>query len=208
MEGFTMSEKKCVMCKETKPYDEFYRNSGAPDGYQYHCKVCSRNIYLKRTGKTETRKRRTREELEAYRQTEEYRMDTSRRTKEWRIKNPEKAKAQREKQMQKNRAANAARKEALAQERRERNARIANERSRRWRRSVPGAATAHNRVYLHIKQGKLPPVTTLACVKCGKQAKHYHHHKGYAPEHKVDVIPLCVLCHRLEHAEEANVMDA
>lgn len=30
---------------------------------------------------------------------------------------------------------------------------------------------------------------------CGKQAEQYHHHLGYAPEHRLDVIPVCIKCH-------------
>ena len=30
-------------------------------------------------------------------------------------------------------------------------------------------------------------------------AKHYHHYKGYDPEHWLDVEPLCLSCHQKEH---------
>ena len=30
---------------------------------------------------------------------------------------------------------------------------------------------------------------------CGKQGEQYHHHKGYAPEHRLDVVPICRKCH-------------
>lgn len=45
-----------------------------------------------------------------------------------------------------------------------------------------------------VIKGSLPKVTTLKC-KCGKTARHYHHYKGYAPKHWLDVIPLCFECH-------------
>ena len=47
-----------------------------------------------------------------------------------------------------------------------------------------------------IKDGKLPRPDTLQC-SCSEPAKHYHHHKGYEPEHWIDVIPICVKCHRM-----------
>lgn len=46
-----------------------------------------------------------------------------------------------------------------------------------------------------VKYGKIPPASTLPCAGCGAQAAHYHHHRGYAKEYRLDVIPLCVVCH-------------
>ena len=45
--------------------------------------------------------------------------------------------------------------------------------------------------------GKLPNIKTQTC-KCGKQAEHYHH-PSYAPEHWLDVVPLCQDCHFAIH---------
>jgi len=42
-----------------------------------------------------------------------------------------------------------------------------------------------------IKQGKLPHPTTLKCADCGAIATGYDHHLGYAPEHWLDVQPVC-----------------
>lgn len=47
-----------------------------------------------------------------------------------------------------------------------------------------------------IRAGKLPRPDSLKC-SCGEQAEHYHHHKGYEPEHWLDVVPVCVPCHYL-----------
>lgn len=55
---------------------------------------------------------------------------------------------------------------------------------------------AHNAVATAVKSGKLPNVRTQKCAFCGKQAKNYHHHKGYDPAHWLDVLPCCVPCHR------------
>ena len=49
-----------------------------------------------------------------------------------------------------------------------------------------------------VLAGKLPNIKTQTC-KCGKQAEHYHHHHGYAPEHFLDVVPLCQDCHFAIH---------
>lgn len=53
------------------------------------------------------------------------------------------------------------------------------------------AITAVNKA---ITIGRLPRPGTLLC-HCGTQAEHYHHHKGYEPEHWLDVVPVCTKCH-------------
>lgn len=40
--------KTCCTCKETKPLDQFYKNSGAKDGYQARCKKCGKEDQRKR----------------------------------------------------------------------------------------------------------------------------------------------------------------
>ena len=46
-----------------------------------------------------------------------------------------------------------------------------------------------------IRDGKLPQPDTLPCHYCPKLAQQYHHWHGYAPEHWLDVVPVCVKCH-------------
>lgn len=41
------------------------------------------------------------------------------------------------------------------------------------------------------------------CEKCGKTPAQGHHHRGYDPEHALDVQWLCSSCHREEHRETA-----
>lgn len=54
-----------------------------------------------------------------------------------------------------------------------------------------------NAVHHRVENGVMPPASDLACTHCGKQAEQYHHHKGYAFENRLDVIPLCIPCHRI-----------
>jgi hypothetical protein len=54
---------------------------------------------------------------------------------------------------------------------------------------------ARNAVNKAVIAGILPRVTTLHCGKCGAQAESYHHHNGYDPAHRLDVVPLCNKCH-------------
>lgn len=69
--------------------------------------------------------------------------------------------------------------------------RSANERRRRF----PGQRKAIKAVENAIRIGNLPRPDTLQCYYCTNQAKEYHHWHGYAPEHQLDVIPVCLSCH-------------
>lgn len=53
-------------------------------------------------------------------------------------------------------------------------------------------------VNTEVAAGRLPRVVSHTCADCGNQAKHYHHW-SYAPEHWLDVIPLCAQCHADRH---------
>ena len=61
---------------------------------------------------------------------------------------------------------------------------------------------AHAAVYRAVASGRLPKVTTQACVDCGEVAAHYDHYKGYAPENCLEVQPRCNSCHRTRHWDE------
>jgi hypothetical protein len=87
------------------------------------------------------------------------------------------------------------------------------ERNRQYRQSEAGKSASRNRynstkgkynwahetVYNAIKQGRLPPISAQKCTICNKEADNYHHHNGYDQDHILDVIPLCLECHRIEH---------
>lgn len=59
------------------------------------------------------------------------------------------------------------------------------------------ARTTVNRA---VRIGKLPRVTTLACVTCSGPAREYHHHLGYERANWLMVIPVCAQCHKDHHA--------
>lgn len=62
--------------------------------------------------------------------------------------------------------------------------------------SHPGRITARGAVNDAVRRGKFPPAWTMVCEECKEaQAKHWHHHKGYDDEYKLDVIALCAACH-------------
>jgi len=64
----------------------------------------------------------------------------------------------------------------------------------------PEQIKAKDAVKYAIKVGKLPRANKLVCHYCGNQAREYHHHKGYAPQHRLDVIQICSSCHKKQHS--------
>jgi hypothetical protein len=50
-----------------------------------------------------------------------------------------------------------------------------------------------------VKTGTLPPAKSVRCIDCEREAAQYHHHRGYAPEHRTDVVALCRPCHLKRH---------
>lgn len=62
------------------------------------------------------------------------------------------------------------------------------------RRRNPEKAAAWIAVAKAVASGRLPRVSTWPCVDCGQPAKRYDHHQGYAPEHHLDVEPVCFRC--------------
>ncbi len=63
-------------------------------------------------------------------------------------------------------------------------------------KTTRAAILARRQVNHAIQAGELPRPDTLLCAQCGKQAREYHHHLGYAPEHWLDVIPVCSSCNK------------
>ena len=71
-------------------------------------------------------------------------------------------------------------------------------RHRKYCLKNPEKRHAKNAVNYDVLSGKMSRPDTLKCF-CGKQAKHYHH-PSYEPEHRLDVIPVCVPCHYKIHS--------
>lgn len=53
---------------------------------------------------------------------------------------------------------------------------------------------AHRAVSRARLAGLLADPRTLECVDCGKQAHGWEHHKGYEPENRLEVRPVCAGC--------------
>lgn len=71
-----------------------------------------------------------------------------------------------------------------------------------YRIQNPKQEKAKHAVSSAIRAGKLPRPDTLQC-HCGpEKAEQYHHHKGYAPENWLNVVPVCINCHKKIHQEK------
>lgn len=61
-------------------------------------------------------------------------------------------------------------------------------------------AKARDAVRYAVQCEDFPPASTQVCEHCQEaQARHYHHHKGYSQEFKLDVVALCTECHGKAH---------
>ena len=174
--------KRCSRCKQVKPVSEFYENTRMRDGYYSGCKSCHKNTTHKyqstEKGKAvQKRYGQSREGKAAY--------------KRYHASKKGKAVKRRYAQSEKGKAAI----KKYNQSKKGKTTKIKN--VYRYRTIHPERRQARETVYKAIKEGTLPKLDTLKCA-CGKQAEQYHHNKGYAPEHWLDVIPVCIKCHSKE----------
>jgi len=57
---------------------------------------------------------------------------------------------------------------------------------------------ARRALYAALKSGRIRKLST--CQRCGMVARvQGHHYRGYAPEHRLDVLWLCRPCHSSDH---------
>lgn len=64
----------------------------------------------------------------------------------------------------------------------------------------PERISARKAVRYAVTSGKFPPASTQVCEMCQEAlASHYHHHKGYAKEYRLEVVALCTECHGKAH---------
>ncbi len=50
-----------------------------------------------------------------------------------------------------------------------------------------------------ITKGVILPASSKKCIHCRKQAQHYHHWNGCEPINYLEIVPLCMPCHKAEH---------
>lgn len=187
-----MDEKLCPKCNQIKPTTEFHKNACKPDGLQNHCKSCRSStprgirgisnkelrqeaIDLARQGLKRCCRCKSVRPFEHFSKSSQSYDGLGFQCKYCdQIVNqrvnwsiPESSKSRRK---------------AYQQYR---------------KKEYPEISKAHLEVNKAIKRGDMLAASDCACMACGAQAKEYHHHNGYDKEYWLDVIPLCVSCHRL-----------
>ena len=168
----TIQTKRCTKCKQIKPISEFYKDAAHKDGFRNYCKTCNRRY--NQTEKGKARKR-------CYEQTEKYRAAKKRYTQ------TEKGKASQKRYVQSEKF--------KANQKRYRQNKKGKASYRKAYLRNPEKFKARKAVTNAIRAGRLPRPDSLQCHYCPAQAEEYHHHKGYAQKHRLDVIPVCIKCH-------------
>ena len=162
--------KICTNCKQIKPLDCFHKQSTRKDGHRSICKQCrsikSRSEKNKELGRERNRKyRQTAKGREARRSYQiEYRNDGPGKDAQRRYQSSEKGIQTHRKSVYSDRERN------------------------------PQRARAYSAVSSAVYRNKIPSAKELVCAMCGKDARHYHHHRGYEREFWLDVIPVCNPC--------------
>lgn len=169
----TSELKVCKRCAAEKPLASFGSHSHTKDGLQSRCKDCINAV-----------SRAYRATPEAKEKMHEYHR---RAVVKERVK--EKDKARRNSPIGKKQIT-----EAHRRYRESERGRIAAARTKE-RDVSSGKRIARIAVNNAVRDGRLPKVSTMICCSCGVPAEEFHHHRGYAKESWLDVIPLCRRCH-------------
>jgi hypothetical protein len=78
----------------------------------------------------------------------------------------------------------------------EKRAAIAKHRNQKAIEEVPEKVKARALVNQRVRFGRIPRASSCKCTHCENQAAHYHHYLGYEFEHRYDVQPVCIECHK------------
>ena len=175
----TIITKTCSRCKQSKPVGCFGKNRFNKDGYQYYCKPCYK-AYHKKYHKTEKRANW----LKIYAGNKKY--------KKMRHKHEhsEKYIQQRNEYQKTDQFKTSIRKYQQSDK--------GKLQTKKDHEKYPKRRKARITVANALATNKLIRPSGFYC-KCGNRAQEYHHHLGYAPEHWLAVIPLCLVCHRSIH---------
>lgn len=170
--------KKCSQCKEIKPLEDFYRDRSAYDGLSVRCKPCARSH------SSATAKQRRARGVKYPRGIEPKRCNTCGYLCDASMFGTDQSRPD---------GLNPTCKQCRAIQPKRNSAQIL----RDYRARHPDRNRARSALGTAIKRGHVPHPTTCICYICSKPAIQYHHHLGYAPEHRYHVIPVCISCHEL-----------
>lgn len=180
-----MNTKKCCVCKADLATDQFYKNAARSDGLDTVCKACRMENTRSRS-KTERGREINRQSQRRRRADPEIRAAEAEARK-----TPEGRRRSRERMARYRKSVNGIAYQSVYRQ----SPRAKEVDAARRQRKKPLLA-AHKAITLAIYHGTIPKASTLTCAECGGDAREYHHHNGYEESHWLDVIPVCVPCHR------------
>lgn len=167
-----MDQKNCCTCRRTLPIEQFHRNKSQGDGRDPRCKECRSREAAERNARPHVKKRRAETARKRYLKKRE---QILRQTSAY-AKTPT------------GRAVNARCSKAWERTPEARAWR------RTWKQMNPEKAKAYSALHTALRSGQI--AKPKSCQKCGATGRiSGHHHKGYSPEHQLDVEWLCYKCH-------------
>ena len=168
--------KKCKLCENEKPFEEFYKDRSTKDGHTRRCKICSQKTnasgYVKNKAKHQERGKR------------------------WHKDNKDSANTRNRENYHKN-------KESINQNLRklyhfdEEFRKKSYARSKEWSKNNPKKRNTYNIVACALRNGKLKK--NDRCQICGSKSNIECHHHDY--DKPLDVIWLCRACHKMAHSK-------
>jgi len=76
---------------------------------------------------------------------------------------------------------------------------------KKWFADNIGKKKAYSKIKNEIFMKRMLPAKECKCHFCSEPANHYHHVSGYEGENALNVIPVCVKCHRNEREEGVTI---
>lgn len=174
-----MQLKYCPNCQQRKSLDNFHKNRARKDGYTSICKECKKTYQHEYFQRPHIKAKRA-----ETRQLPEWKAKRKEEGRKYRLEHREELKQKIKKY-----------KERYKGRYRESTA----ESVKRWLARDPNRGKAHRAVNDAVRKGDIPHISNQSCIQCGQRALDYHHHKGYSPEHWLNVIPVCRNCHKAMH---------
>jgi len=177
-----VTSKICLKCQNTKPLSAFHKSLQRKDGHQTWCKRCKKQ----------------------YQQTEDRRLAQKRYNQSEKGKATQKRFNQSAKGRMARKCFSQSGEDKITKKRYRQNEKYKKTHKQgnlHYYEQHPERKVAENAITHAIETGRLIKANTLKC-NCGQRAEHYHHHKGYAREHRLDVVALCRSCHKIIHHEE------
>ncbi|MBE3039725.1 MAG: hypothetical protein IMZ62_13060 [Chloroflexi bacterium] len=200
-----MDTKHCPRCGEDKHPTEFTKDRQTYDGLACYCKVCRKAQAAARYAANPEKRRVC--NAKSYQKNRDKVLE---RTRRYVQQHPEAQRARLRLWYMSNRAharathkAYAATPEGKAASRRGYAKWAKSAQGKAWLRAyrvlIGQQAAARDALHGEIRSGKV--IRPTACSLCGHAGPVAgHHHKGYAPEHWLDVEWLCRQCHDRRHA--------